>query len=114
MANYSPPPLPPHKGPGRPPGALNKATVRSKAFANKILDSPEFEAYVMDGITSRKIPPLVLTTLMHYGWGKPLDRSKIEVSVTEGSLSDLSVADLAARARTLADKLAEPDADVVH
>jgi len=45
-----------------------------KEFCQRILDSPEFRAYLTNGIQLGTLPAAVIVRIMDLAWGKPVDR----------------------------------------
>jgi hypothetical protein len=43
-------------------------------FCQKVLASVEFRQFIMNGLTLGELPAVVITHLMHYAWGKPVER----------------------------------------
>lgn len=58
-------------------------TLTGQAFAQAVLSSPEFRAYVVNNLVLGTLPAPVLTKLMDYGWGAP--ETKVRVTVTDAS-----------------------------
>jgi hypothetical protein len=56
--------------PGRPPGALNKATREIREAARAILDRPEYRASLQKRLDAGQAPHME-TLLHHYAFGKP-------------------------------------------
>ena len=48
--------------------------LSGRAFAQAILDSQEFRAYIVNALVLGELPAAVVTRLMDYAWGKPPDR----------------------------------------
>lgn len=77
------------------------ATTTAKEFAEAVLNSQEFRRYIIHGLTLGELPPAVITRLMDYAWGKPVER--IEMRDTTSPLDALTEEQLEARALQLAE-----------
>ncbi len=55
----------------------------SKAFALAVLSSSEFRSYIVNSLTLGSLPAAVITRMMDYAWGKPVDR--VEHTGKDGS-----------------------------
>jgi len=93
---------------GRPKGALNVTTKAARAVCLKILEDPEYRQSIARRIKNDALPAAVECLMWHYAYGKPTE--KMEVHVSGDELQDLSSAQLAARASSLA-KMIKKDAE---
>jgi len=59
---------------GRKAGTRNKRTLDAQHAASKIVDDPEVQALWLSQARQGTLPPAILQALMHYCWGKPVDR----------------------------------------
>lgn len=66
-------------GPGRPKGALNKATREIKDIAAGLLSDPAYVESLRRRLTSGKAPHME-TLLHHYAYGKP--KESVEGTLT--------------------------------
>lgn len=68
-----------------------KKRLSPKQLCQAILNSVEFEMYIVDGITEGNIPPQILLRIMDHGWGKVTDKLEIKdtASRLEGAPADL-------------------------
>jgi hypothetical protein len=55
----------------------------SKTFALAVLSSAEFRSYIVNSLTLGSLPAAVITRMMDYAWGKPVDR--VEHTGKDGS-----------------------------
>lgn len=69
----------------------------ARTFALRILNDPKVQERMLLDAQTGEMAPQVLTTLMHYGWGKPVER--LEISEGEMDLSELSNEELAQLSR---------------
>jgi hypothetical protein len=82
---------PPAPGPGRPKGSVNKTTLAQKAFASRVLGDPgtpafdEFVASTRKQLLAGILPPVILTLILHYAYGKPKETVEVQggLEVTE-------------------------------
>lgn len=58
--------------PGRPKGAVGKATVEIKALSRRLLEDPEYQASLR-GRLRRGTAQAIERELYHYAYGKPKD-----------------------------------------
>ena len=86
----------PRPGPGRPKGALNKATQLGRHLAQGYIDDPLFDQMMRTWMAEGTMPAAVATTLLHYAFGKPTD--KLIVDDRRGEFRSLSLEELRARA----------------
>lgn len=68
-----------------PSGSVYKIPehLDAKEFAQRFLSSPEFKRYLVNSLTLGEIPPAVITRMMDYAWGKPVER--VEHSGKDGA-----------------------------
>lgn len=59
---------------GRPKGIPNKATRFMQEMARGILESEEYRESIIRRIKNDDLAPAVEVALMHYGYGKPVDK----------------------------------------
>ena len=76
-------------GPGRPRGSKNKRTLQAEAVAKAIVEDAQVQARWLAQARAGELPAPVLQTLMHYAWGRPVQR--IEASGPEGALLQVRV-----------------------
>lgn len=82
------------------PAAEPMARLSAKKFSEAVLNSPEFHRYVVNSLSLGDIPPAIITRMMDYAWGKPVE--KLELKDTTNPLEELRVDQLEARALYLA------------
>ena len=88
--------------PGRPKGALNKATLEIKAFARALVADPTYREKLLKDFKARKLAPAIEALYLAYGYGRP--KEQVEIAIVK-PLSDDEL-----RAEIL-DILKHPDAD---
>lgn len=49
-------------------------TLDAKEFARRFLNSAEFKRYLVNSLSLGELPPAIITRMMDYAWGKPVDR----------------------------------------
>lgn len=59
---------------GRKKGSKNRATREIKEFAQRILGDERYERALCERLYAGKLHPAVETTLLHYAYGKPVER----------------------------------------
>ena len=59
---------------GRPPGALNQTMKAARDFAQRLLNDPEYQAFVRERLLSGKLDVALEKMLWAYAWGPPPDR----------------------------------------
>jgi hypothetical protein len=67
--------------PGRPTGALNKATREIREAARAILERPEYRIFLQERLDAGKAPHME-TLLHHYASGKPKEQLDIDARLT--------------------------------
>ncbi len=45
----------------------------AKEFCQLVLESREFREYIVNSLTLGSLPPAVITRMMDYAWGKPVE-----------------------------------------
>jgi hypothetical protein len=61
---------------GRPAGAPNKATASIKAFAQSVLEDPNYREALRERARQDKLAPHEFTLLHYYAYGKPTEAVK--------------------------------------
>jgi hypothetical protein len=72
--------------PGKPKGAISKATRDIREFARECLESPEYVRRLKDRLTAGKAPHME-QLLAHYAYGKPKD--VVEINTPRPIIVDL-------------------------
>lgn len=72
----------------------------AKAFARDIVSSSTYRESIARRVLMDELPPAVEVLLLHYAYGKPVER--LEVETTSTDLSAMSVEQLESRALRLA------------
>lgn len=92
---------------GRAKGGHNATKSEAARFASEIVESPEYRESLMRRVRSDRLPPAVETLLLHYRYGKPVDRKEHTYPEGVPNYADLSVTQLTERAEELHKQLLE-------
>ena len=66
--------------------------MTGKEFAELVVGSVEFRQFILIGVSTGELPAAIVTRLMDYAWGKPVER--LEVRDVTDPLEKLSTDDL--------------------
>jgi hypothetical protein len=95
---------------GRPKGGLNKSTLEGRAFAQQLVNDPEYRTTLRERLLAGKLPPGVESMLWFYAIGKPKEEVELSTSVGTRDVASMSddelVAELEAHHRATAAFLA--------
>lgn len=69
--------------------AMKRRAIREEA--QKLLDSPEYQASLVARIKAGTLPPALETLIWHYAHGRPVERT--EVSIEDNTSHDLTSVD---------------------
>ena len=92
---------------GRKPGSLNRRTIAGAEWALGIIESQDYKDSIMRRIKNDNLDPRVEQTILHYAYGRPVERVEAKVEqVPEGTLdAGKNAAQIAEEAQALASLL---------
>jgi hypothetical protein len=77
------------------PAPRDPGKLTAKQFCQAVVNSPEFRAYITNGIFVGDLPAPILLRIMDTAWGKPVER--VEVKDRSEALEDLTPEVVAAK-----------------
>jgi len=98
----------PKRTAGRPKGAFNKATLEAAFAAGRILDDPQYQKTLLERAQAGKLSPGVEAMLWAYKYGRPVERSIVQVDTLD-DLHSMSIGQLKDRLKNLEAEIVEDD-----
>jgi hypothetical protein len=81
---------------GRAKGTLNKATLAGRAFAERLVNDPEYLASVVARAKAGKLQPGIEQMIWYYALGKPKEQLEVSGSVSGRDVTQMSTDELLA------------------